>query len=151
MPLTVAGELYVVCLPGREPQYSGRAREEARQALSGCGLGEHSDMAELVVSELVTNALCHGDGLIEMRLSYAGGDLRVEVHDGGAGRPVRRDVAADEEHGRGLKLLDGLIELHSGERGVVDDNAGPGKTVYVELSLPVDPAEVRDPPHPSRQ
>lgn len=143
MPLTVAGELYVVCLLGREPQYSGRAREEAGQALSGCGLGEHSDLAELVVSELVTNALCHGDGLIEMRLSYAGGDLRVEVHDGGTGRPVRRDVAADDEHGRGLELLDGLIELHSGERGVVDDNAGPGKTVYVELSLPVGPAEVR--------
>jgi signal transduction histidine kinase len=141
MPLTVADEPSVACRLGRKPEYVGRAREQTRKALSGWGLGEHSDLAELVVSELVTNALCHGDGLIEMRLSYADGDLRVEVHDDGAGRPVRQDVATDDEHGRGLKLLDGLIELHGGERGVVDDHAAPGKTVYVELSLPVGPAE----------
>jgi signal transduction histidine kinase len=140
MPLTTADELSVTCRLGREPEYAGRAREQARKALPGWGLGQHTALAELVVSELVTNALCHGDGLIEMRLSYADDDLRVEVHDSGAGRPVRQDTAADDECGRGLELLDGLIELHGGERGVVDDHAGPGKTVYVELSLSAGPA-----------
>jgi hypothetical protein len=32
-------------------------------------------------------------------------------------------------------LLDGLIELYGGERGVISDPASPGKTVYVALSL----------------
>jgi hypothetical protein len=135
MPLTATGELSVACRLGREPAHAARARERTRQALCGWGLGQHSDLAELVVSELVTNALCHGAGLIEMRLSYADGDLRVEIHDSGVGRPVRQHVDADDECGRGLELLDGLIELHGGERGVIDDDAGPGKTVYVELSL----------------
>jgi len=140
MPLTAARELSVAYRLGRGPVHVGRAREQARQALSGWALSEHTDLAELVVSELVTNALCHGDGPVEMRVCYTGGQLRVEVHDGGAGRPVRRHQAADDECGRGLELLDGLIELHGGERGAIDDQAGPGKTVYVELSLPAGPA-----------
>jgi hypothetical protein len=145
MPLTATGELSVACRLGREPAHAARAREQARQALCGWGLGQHTDLAELVVSELVTNALCHGAGLIEMRLSYADGDLRVEIHDSGVGRPVRQHVDADDECGRGLELLDGLIELHGGERGVIDDDAGPGKTVYVELSLPSAPEASGDP------
>ena len=136
MSLTATGEMSVALRLGRQPAHAGRARERTRRALRGWGLDQHTDLAELVVSELVTNALCHGAGLIEMRLSYVDGDLRVEIHDSGVGRPVRQLVDADDECGRGLELLDGLIELHGGERGVIDDDAGPGKTVYVELSLP---------------
>jgi len=136
MSLTATGEVSVACRLGREPAHAGQAREQARQALCGWGLDQHTDLAELIVSELVTNALCHGAGLIEMRLSYADGELRVEIHDSGVGRPVRQHVAADDECGRGLELVDGLIDLHGGERGVIDDDAGPGKTVYVELSIP---------------
>ena len=65
--------------------------------------------------------------------------LRVEVHDDGAGRPVRKHVGGDDECGRGLELLDGLIELYGGERGVISDQANPGKTVYVVLSLEAAP------------
>jgi len=136
MSLTATGEVSLACRLGREPAHAGQAREQARQALCRWGLDQHTDLAELIVSELVTNALCHGAGLIEMRLSYAGGELRVEIHDSGVGRPVRQHVEADDECGRGLELVDGLIELHGGERGVIDDDAGPGKTVYVGLSLP---------------
>jgi signal transduction histidine kinase len=135
MPLTATCELSVACLLGREPVQVGHAREQARKALAEWGLGEHAGLAELIVSELVTNALCHGDGRIGMRLSCAGGYLRAEVHDGGPGRPVRKHAGTDDECGRGLELLDGLIELHGGELGVIDDHAGPGKTVYVLLSL----------------
>ena len=149
MSLTATGEVSVACLLGREPTHAGRAREQTRQALCGWGLDQHTDLAELVVSELVTNALCHGAGLIEMRLSYVDGDLRVEIHDSGVGRPVRQLADADDECGRGLELLDGLIELHGGERGVIDDEAGPGKTVYVELSLPSPTREDGGDPAPS--
>jgi hypothetical protein len=70
-------------------------------------------------------------------VSYACGDLWTEVHDQGAGRPVRQHATTDDEQGRGLELLDGLIGLHGGARGVVDDSDGPGKTVYVAVSLAV--------------
>ena len=68
----------------------GDARQAARVMLAAWGLGEQASLGELVVSELVANAVCHGETPIWMRLSFAGGELRVEVHDGGAGRPVRK-------------------------------------------------------------
>jgi hypothetical protein len=64
-----AAELSATCRLGREPVHVGRAREQTRKALCEWGLGEHTDLAELIVSELVTNALCHGDGPVEMRLA----------------------------------------------------------------------------------
>ncbi len=86
--------------------------------------------------ELVTNAMCHGAGPVGVRLSCAADRLRAEVHDHGAGRPVRKHATGDDETGRGLELLDGLTGLHGGELGVVEDQHGPGKTVYVEVVLP---------------
>jgi anti-sigma regulatory factor (Ser/Thr protein kinase) len=140
MPLTATLEHSISCQVNQQPTQVRYAREQARKALFEWGLGDHTDLAELVVSELVTNAVCHGDTPIWMRLSVGGGDLRVEVHDGGPGRPVRRHAGGADECGRGLELLDGLIELHGGERGVISDPAGPGKTVYVVLSLEITPA-----------
>ena len=127
---------------GRDPVEVGRAREMARKALPGWGIGEHSGLAELIVSELVTNAVRHAEGPIRVRVSYACGDLWTEVHDQGTGRPARQHATTDDEQGRGLELLDGLIGLHGGARGVADDNDGPGKTVYVAVSLAVTPANV---------
>jgi hypothetical protein len=143
MQLTAAREPAVTYLPGREPVHARHARHQARALLEAWDLREHADLGELVVSELVTNAVCHGAGPIWMQLSFTGGDLRVEVHDDGAGRPVRKHVGGEDECGRGLELLDGLIELHGGERGVINDPAGPGKTVYVVLSLEATPAGAR--------
>jgi K+-sensing histidine kinase KdpD len=143
MPLTVACEPAVICLSGRDPLHPRHARRQARAVLGAWGLGEHADVGELIVNELVANAVCHGEGPVEVRMSFAAGDLRIEVHDEGAGRPVRRHAGSDDECGRGLEVLDGLIEEHGGERGVVDDQAGPGKTVYVMLSLETGPASAR--------
>jgi anti-sigma regulatory factor (Ser/Thr protein kinase) len=141
MPLTAIREFSVACRLGQDPVQVSNAREQAREALPGWGLGGHVHLAELIVSELVTNALRHGDAPIGMRLSYSGGDLRVEVHDGGAGRPVRQHAATDDECGRGLEVLDGLIAQHGGERGVINDHAGPGKTVYVAVRLVTSPGD----------
>jgi anti-sigma regulatory factor (Ser/Thr protein kinase) len=118
-----------------DPAQVSRAREQTRKALPQWGLGEHTDVAELIVSELVANAVVHGDGRIEVRLSCGAGELRAEVHDDSAGRPVRRRPRSDDEWGRGLELIDGLIELYGGTRGVVEDAAGAGKTVYVSVPL----------------
>lgn len=112
MPLTTASSLSVVCQLSREPEQVGCARRLARETLPGWGLGDQVDLAELVVSELCTNALFHGDDVIGLRLSCDDGELRIEVHDQGARRPVRRHAASDDESGRGLELLEGFIELH---------------------------------------
>jgi anti-sigma regulatory factor (Ser/Thr protein kinase) len=132
----------ICCRLSREPVQVGHAREQARQALARWGLGEHADLAELIVSELATNAIRHGDGALRVRVSYASGELRVEVHDNAAGRPVRQRATADDESGRGLALLDGLIGPHGGRRGVANDRTGHGKTVYVAIPLAADPAGV---------
>jgi anti-sigma regulatory factor (Ser/Thr protein kinase) len=118
-----------------DPVQVRHARDQARKALFGWALGEHAELPALIVSELVTNAVCHGEGPVWVRLSAGGGDLRVEVHDSGGGRPVRGHSGGGDECGRGVELLDGLIWLHGGERGVTGDPAGPGKTVSVVLSL----------------
>ena len=134
MPLTAVPEYSASWLLGRELTEARHAREQARKALFEWGLGEHADISELIVSELVANAIRHGQGPIGVRISHDGTHLRVEVHDDGAGRPVRRPVTADAETGRGLELVDGLLGL-DGIRGVTDDDAGDGKTVYVAIRL----------------
>jgi len=69
----------------------------------------------------VTNALRHGGGTISIQLSRARHDLRIEVHDQGAGRPVRHHAGTGDEGGRGLEPIDGLVSLYDGRRGCTDD------------------------------
>jgi anti-sigma regulatory factor (Ser/Thr protein kinase) len=134
MSLTAVSEHSASWLLSRDLTEARNAREQARKALLAWELGEHADTTELVLSELVTNAIRHGEGQIGVRISHDGTNLRVEVHDDGAGRPVRRPVPADDESGRGLELVDGLLGM-DGIRGVTDDEAGDGKTVYVAFRL----------------
>jgi anti-sigma regulatory factor (Ser/Thr protein kinase) len=139
MPLTAAHELSEALYLGHDPAHVGRARRQVRKTLHRWDLHAHADLAELIVSELVTNALRHGAGPIEVHLFYRCDDLRIEVRDAGQGRPVRREVTDDDECGRGLLLLDGLLDIHGGAWGVRDDKDGAGKTVYVEVSLTTGP------------
>ena len=131
----MTSELSVTYRLRRQPSEISRARELARKALTDWGLADHTDLAELIVSELTTNALRHGSGPITVHLSYASDrDLWLEVHDHGHGRPILRKTTADDEQGRGLALLDALMDLHGGIRGMADDPSNPGKTIYVALS-----------------
>jgi anti-sigma regulatory factor (Ser/Thr protein kinase) len=130
------------CRLSREPAQVRRARKQARQALSRWGLAEHADLAELIVGELASNAIRHGDGVVHVCVSFVRCDLRVEVHDEATRRwPVRRQAAAEDESGRGLALLDGLIGLHGGCRGVTHDGTGRRKTVYVVICLAAESAD----------
>jgi anti-sigma regulatory factor (Ser/Thr protein kinase) len=132
-----AREELVSCDLRRELAEVRRAREEARKALAGWGLTDMADDVELIVGELAANALRHGEGPVRLRIFTDGSHLNVEVHDDGAGRPVRRPVTADDESGRGLELIDGLLKLTGGKRTVTSDAAGNGKTVHVAISLAV--------------
>ena len=126
-----------------EPVQVSRVREQVRQALPTWGLAKHAELAALIISELVTNAIVHGSGLIEIQLTCEGGSLCVYVHDQGDRRPVRRHPDGDCEYGRGLELIDGLIEQYGGSRGVFGDRDRTGKTVYVTLPLTCDPEGTR--------
>jgi signal transduction histidine kinase len=131
MPLTVIRGLSAARRFDPDPSQVRHAREWAHRALPGWGLIEHADLVELLVSELVTNAIVHGSGPVDVCLSY-GGELRIEVRDQGAGMPAQRQAAADDPGGRGLSLVDAI----SSSWGVTDTCGGePGKTVYAVVAV----------------
>jgi anti-sigma regulatory factor (Ser/Thr protein kinase) len=119
-----------------DPIQVGRAREQVRKVLPGWGLAEHDDLLQLIVSELVTNAIAHCDYPIRVRMVYNGSDIVIGVWDNGNDMPVRRDPGDDGESGRGLQLIDGLIATHQGKRKIVKTERRPGKTVYITIPLP---------------
>jgi anti-sigma regulatory factor (Ser/Thr protein kinase) len=124
----------------REPRSVGRAREYARAQLKSWDLEPLIDTTELLVSELVTNALRYGEGEIRLRL-LLDRTLVCEVWDAGLVQPRRRRARDTDEGGRGLQLV-GLLSAAWGSR-----RTPRGKTVWFELPLPdgetgmVDPAE----------
>lgn len=132
--MTAIPEFSFTYLLDPEPVQVGHARAQVRKILPGWDLAEHDDLLELIVSELVTNAL-HCKGPIQIRLSYDGNDLRIEISDNDDEMPSRRDPDRYDECGRGLQLIDGLIELHGGTRGSAKQTSCPGKVVYVVLPL----------------
>jgi hypothetical protein len=74
--------------------------------------------------------------VVHVCVSFARGDLRVEVHDDAPGwRPVRKRAAGEDGSGCCLALLDGLIGPYGGSRGVAHDSTGRRKTVYVMRCL----------------
>ena len=67
----------------RDPAEVGRARGLVRRTLRAWGLYDEVEALELGVSELVTNAIMHGEGVIEVRLAANGTRVRLEVSDEG--------------------------------------------------------------------
>ncbi len=118
----------------REPRSVGRARELARGQLVTWGLEDLVDTTELLVSELVTNALRYGEGEIRLRL-LLDRTLVCEVWDAGLVQPRRRRARDTDEGGRGLQLV-GLLSAAWGSR-----RTPRGKTVWFELALPTGEAD----------
>ncbi|WP_053708853.1 SpoIIE family protein phosphatase [Streptomyces sp. NRRL B-3648] len=122
----------------REPRSVGRAREYARGQLLSWDLEPLVDTAELLVSELVTNALRYGEGDIRLRL-LLDRTLVCEVWDAGLVQPRRRRARDTDEGGRGLQLV-GLLSAAWGSR-----RTPRGKTVWFELPLPGGDGTLTDP------
>ncbi|WP_316773325.1 SpoIIE family protein phosphatase [Streptomyces sasae] len=112
-----------------EPSAPGRARRLTRQALAGWGLEELTDTAELLVSEIVTNAVRHASRPISLRLLRTD-VLRCEVGDDVPQLPRLRRALPSEEHGRGLYLVNRLARRWGTTR------LGTGKIVWFELGGP---------------
>jgi len=87
---------------------------EARRLVAGY-LREQGDddgeVAVLLTSELVTNAILYGRAPLELRAQADGSALRVEVYDQATSPPMlQRDVDLTEIGGRGLQLVDTLAD-----------------------------------------
>jgi anti-sigma regulatory factor (Ser/Thr protein kinase) len=115
----------------------GGAAKEARRvvesALSGWGDAAGAQVAVLLTSEVVTNAIVHAsphatDGRVGLTVDANEELARVEVTDGYRGLPVVRSPRAGRPSGRGMILLD----LLAARWGVTPD--GEGKTVWFEVS-----------------
>jgi anti-sigma regulatory factor (Ser/Thr protein kinase) len=117
-----------------ELPYLPRAVPEARQAirtlLGARGLpADTVDVAELLVSELVTNAVKYGDPPVWLLVELRPGLVHASVSDTSEALPHRREVTPASEGGRGLLVLDAL----AGSWGAAV--AGAGK--YLWFDLPV--------------
>ncbi|WP_169952799.1 SpoIIE family protein phosphatase [Microbispora sp. H11081] len=112
-----------------DPRFVAHARRFVRGTLQRWGLGSLVDATQLVVSELVTNALKHGWPPIELRL-LRGRTLVVEVADGSPVVPAPRQATLDEDTGRGLQLIKRFV-YRWGTRPTPY-----GKIVWVEQHIP---------------
>ncbi len=108
---------------------ASRARSLIRRPLRRWGLIELLPTAELLVSELVTNAVRYAQGKIGLRLILEGG-LVCEVLDESAALPRLRHPDDSDERGRGLQVVSQLAQRWGARR------AASGKVVWCELPLP---------------
>jgi len=125
-------------LPGATPC----ARLHARAVLSEWGLGELAEAAELIVSELVTNAVrastapdghprYDGAGMpvVVLRMASDRIKLMIEVWDVIPGAPAAAHPGPDDESGRGLMLVAAQCDRWSWQSAP----GWPGKVVWAEL------------------
>ena len=110
------------------PSSVSAARGIVRDALTVARRDDLIEAAQLLVSEVVTNALVHAGTPIDFRASVGVAGLRVEVTDGSTQTPVPRRYGAMAGTGRGLRLLDQLVDRWG---ALVHAD---GKTVWFELS-----------------
>lgn len=136
------------CWLPRRRRSAGAARLLLRAFLSRHEGGErYVEVAELLLSELVTNAIEHAhvppDRLIMVHFALADARLRIEVHDPGdhhldTGAAVD-PPAPDEESGRGLWLVRQL----SDEWGCQARTSGIGKAVWCIIAPTLDATATR--------
>ncbi|WP_078621991.1 ATP-binding protein [Streptomyces sp. NRRL S-244] len=108
----------------------GEVRRALRELMRHRCPADTAEVAELLITELVTNALVHTDQGAEVSASLAADRLRVEVRDYAARRPRPYVPTADDgTHGRGLMLVQALADAWGVDASV---QAG-GKVVWFEL------------------
>ncbi|MGQ4414471.1 SpoIIE family protein phosphatase [Streptomyces sp. SAS_269] len=112
-----------------DPTVVARARRYASDQLSAWRLEEAVFTTELMVSELVTNAIRYGRPPIRLRLIHHDSTLICEVYDASGSTPHMRRARIYDEGGRGLLLVAQLSERW----GTRHDRVG--KTVWAEQSL----------------
>ncbi|TGB07599.1 SpoIIE family protein phosphatase [Streptomyces sp. MZ04] len=114
-----------------DPSEVSRARELVRGQLRSWSRDALIETAELLVSELVTNAVRHSrGGRVELRLVRSGPALMCEVEDDDHTLPTLLNAGPADEFGRGLRIVSVLAKEWGTSR------TSTGKTVWFELAPP---------------
>jgi PAS domain S-box-containing protein len=116
------------------PSSAGEARRMVRRLLREAGRDDLLEPAQLLVSEVVTNALVHSGTAIDVSMAADDDGVLVEVGDGSKHVPRLRAYAPTASTGRGLALLDQTADAWGVVPGV------RGKTVWFQLSSADEPA-----------
>ena len=106
------------------------ARAEVTRLLKGRCSPDALEVAALLTSELVTNAVCHASPPVSLRAEITATAIRVEVHDASSCTlPPPRKASSTECHGRGLIIVEALASRWGSE------HTNDGKFVWFELLL----------------
>jgi anti-sigma regulatory factor (Ser/Thr protein kinase) len=111
-----------------QPVTVARARRLVEQTLAGWGLSALGEVAQLLATELITNAIRYATRPIELRLLRTA-TLLCEVRDDDHYLPVLREAGGLDENGRGLFLVSRLARRWGVSRTT------HGKVVWFELDL----------------
>ncbi|MFE4666449.1 SpoIIE family protein phosphatase [Streptomyces sp. NPDC056716] len=131
------GHVAQVFVQRRDLRHVRRLRHYLHELLPGWGLAGLQDELELLLTEVVTNALVHADSDVDVRLREYPDHLRVEVRDSDPRPPLLvADLGpgatgdAEAESGRGMLIVDALASAWG------SSPAGRGKTTWFELGVP---------------
>ncbi|MFF4898202.1 ATP-binding protein [Streptomyces sp. NPDC001068] len=116
-----------------------QARHLVATQLNDWDVTDLADTAELLVSELVTNALRHTRGPLRLNLQLRHFRLLCEVEDTETSSPTRGAADVDAENGRGIELLDLLADAWGSVR------TATGKTMWFVLQAEARPRETQTP------
>lgn len=119
----------VECSFEQDAASPSRARHFVIRTLQAWSLEDLAPDAALVVSELATNAVLHGQSSFDVTLSLLDSGLRIGVRDSSRLEPVPRDAPLNASSGRGLELVEAL----SARWGAV--LLADGKVIWAELDL----------------
>ncbi len=116
-----------------QPTSPGEARRFVGEVLRDHGVAtdEVLEAALLLTSELVTNAVLHAEGTINVDVDLDLTAVRVEVGDASLESPMARGTDPDGTSGRGLHLVDTMARAWG-----VDRQDEAGKVVWFELDVP---------------
>jgi DNA-binding NarL/FixJ family response regulator len=110
---------------------AGKARRFMGEKLREWDVEELLETVNLLVSELVTNAVIHAESEAEVAVVLTPDALRVEVADQGGGAAVLKDAEKFDTSGRGISLVDVLSSSWG-----VEPRPDGGKTIWFELETP---------------
>ncbi|MFF8399736.1 SpoIIE family protein phosphatase [Streptomyces sp. NPDC016172] len=111
-----------------DPSAVAQTRKDVVAQLERWGLSDAEFVTELIVSELVTNAIRHAEPPVQLRLIHDT-TLICEVSDGGTTAPHLRRARTYDEGGRGLLLVAQLTERWGTRQSAT------GKTIWAEQTL----------------
>jgi len=121
------GEAAEAVMPNR-PDSTPAARAFLTRLLNGWGVEQDViDDAGLLTTELMSNAVRHGSGLITLRIEVDAGAIQVRVHDDGADTVQVKEVGEASVGGRGLFIVECVADQWG------SDPDDPGKSVWFRL------------------